>query len=220
MTEDDLDQRIRSQRPRPGWATSHSGAAVLDRVLKTAAGPAAARGRRVTPIRVLAAAAAAAVVVAGAVVGARELRSGDDLSARPTNGTTETIQQGYAYDVISLPVVMANTDTVFAGKVVGIAARDESDGWTTYRVQLLRTVKGTPPDEVQTRQRGYIDENGTSHIGDRQPLVEIGKIYMFATNHESAQNVYTVAPGLHGARQAANDRQIAELATQYAKAAR
>lgn len=220
MTEEDLDQRIRAQRPRPGWAAGHSGAAVLDRILKTAAGSAAVRGRRVTPVRVLAAAAAVVIVIAGAVVGARELRSGDEVSARPTNGATETIQQGYAYDVTNLSVVMANTDTVFAGKVVGIVARDEADGWTTYRVQRLRTVKGTPSDEVQARQRGYIDEDGTSHITDRQPLVEIGKTYMFATNHEPARNVYTVAPGPYGARQAANERQIAELVTQYAQAAR
>ncbi|MFB6722528.1 hypothetical protein ACFCV3_20290 [Kribbella sp. NPDC056345] len=219
MNDDDLQRRIRAQKPRPGWAGGAEGRAVLEGVLNSSVEePSPPAGRRRG--RLVAVAAVVVVVAVGGVAGFRMVRSGDDVSVRPSNGRTEVIQQGYAYDVTKLPVVMANTSTVVSGKVLAITARDESGGWTVVRVQVLQSIKGAAPAEVRMRQRGYVDESGTTHIIDKQQLVEVGGTYLFATNHEVAEDVYTVAPGPYGASRAADEAHLKELTDLYSAAAR
>jgi hypothetical protein len=221
MTDDELDRRLRAQRPRAGWAESDSGSAVLERI-RTAEHEAddepEDEPRRPWVRRALVA-AAAVLLLAGAAVTVRQLTGPDDLTARPTNGQTVQLDQGgYAYDVTSLPVVLAHNDTVFAGRVDAITDRDESEGWTSYRVEVIATVKGSPPAEVAVRQRGYVDEDGTSHVSGRQPILEVGRAYLLATSAEPGGEVYTVAPGEHAARVATDDRQLDALIDAYQRA--
>ena len=95
---------------------------------------------------------------------------------------------------------MANTNTVFVGRVLKTTWRDEDAGWTTFTIAVVETIAGQPPAEAQVRQHGYVDRQGTLHIIENQSLVEVGGTYVLATNDEPSLDVYTVAPGPWGAR--------------------
>jgi len=217
IDDDQLDRRLSAQRLKPGWASGATGHATMTRLLE---GGTRGGRRGWTPNRLLAV-AAVLVLVAG-MLGVAQLLTGTSNVAvpRPTNGRTVTLQQGgVTYDVTKLSTVMANTDTVFAGRVLTVEARDEEEGWTTYRVTRLQTVKGSPAAELSIRQHGYVDKEGTSHTIEGQELVLVEGTYLFAANFEPALKVYTVAPGPHAAHQVGAD-QIDELVQRYRQASR
>lgn len=191
--DNDLDQRVRAQRPRPGWTSTKEGVQALETI-----GAPQREDRRSGPRRtwLLAVAAGLVVVAVGATLAIRTLGPAADMAApRPTNGTVVTIEQGLTYDAEDLGAVMANTDTVFVGTVLDTTGRDEDAGWTTFTVAVEETIAGQPPAQVRVRQHGYVDRQGTLHIIENQKLVDVGSSYVFATNDEPSLDVYTVAPG-------------------------
>lgn len=211
--DDELDQRIRAQRPRAGWTMTSDGVRAWDAVGDPRRGGRRSDGGRSWHPAV--AAGLAVVAIAAAMLAFRGFGpSADVATPRPTNGSVVTIEQGLTYDAENLPVVMANTDTVFVGTVLGTAERDEDAGWTTFAVSVAEPIAGQPTAEVQVRQRGYVDRQGTLHIIEDQSLVEVGGTYMFATNYEPSLDVYTVAPGPWAARPTEPEGQ-ATLVEQY-----
>jgi hypothetical protein len=161
-------------------------------------------------------------VVAAAVVSATlAIRifspTADTAALRPTTGSVVPVEQGLTFDAKDLPTVMANTDSVFVGTVLAVAGRDEDAAWTTFTVTVLETVAGRLPDEAEVRQHGFVDRQGTVHIVEDQALVEVGRTYVFAANHEPSLGVYTVAPGPWAARPTETGGQRA-LVKQYKEA--
>jgi hypothetical protein len=196
-TEGDLDDRIRAQRPRPGWTTGAEGVRTWNAV-RSAQGRVRESATRRTW---LLAAAAAVVLVCAATLAVRVLGPTADVAApRPTNGRVVIIDQGLTYDADDLRAVMTHTDTVFVARVLEVTDRDEDAAWTTFTVAHLETIAGQPPAEPRIRQHGYVDRQGTLHIIENQSLVEVGGTYVFATNVEPSLDVYTVAPGPYAAR--------------------
>lgn len=197
MTVDnDLDQRVRTQRPRSGWTATSEGMRTWE-VIQDSHGHVGPAVRA----RLFAVAAALAVAVVGVTFAIRALGPAYDVATpRPTNGGVVTIGQGTTYDAEDLQAVMANTDTVFVGTVLTVTDRDEDAAWTTHAVAVKETIAGQPPTEIKVRQHGYVDRQGTVHIIENQALIEVDRTYVFATNHEPSLDVYTVAPGPWAAR--------------------
>lgn len=198
MNNDDLNLRVRAQRPRDGWTTTAEGVQTWASIGEQQESSGRSRGRRTW---VLAVAAGLVVAVAGVTLAVRSFGPGSDVAApRPTNGTVVTLEQGLAYDADDLTAVMANTDTVFVGRVTKTISRDEDAAWTTFTVAVVETVAGAPAAQVSVRQHGYVDRQGTLHIIENQMLVDEGASYVFAANGEPSLDVYTVAPGPWAAR--------------------
>lgn len=198
MSNDDLELRVRAQRPRAGWTATADGEQTWKSIGDRQKDGQPQRGRRTW---VLAVAAGLVVAVAGVTLAIRSIGPGTDVAApRPTNGTVVTIEQGLTYDADDLTEVMAHTDTVFVGKVTATSGRDEDAGWTTFSVEVVQAVAGAPATQVRIRQHGYVDRQGTLHIIENQQLVDEGASYVFAANDEPSLDVYTVAPGPWGAR--------------------
>ena len=130
MNNDDLNLRVRAQRPRDGWTTTAEGVQTWASIGEQQESSGRSRGRRTW---VLAVAAGLVVAVAGVTLAVRSFGPGSDVAApRPTNGTVVTLEQGLAYDADDLTAVMANTDTVFVGRVTKTISRDEDAAWTTF----------------------------------------------------------------------------------------
>lgn len=163
----------------------------------------------------LVACAAAVALLAATTLTISWLKPGADVAApRPTNGQVETIDQGLAYDANDLDTVMDNTDTVFVAKVLALTGRDEDAASTTFRVELLETIAGEPPAQPLVSQHGYVDAQGTLHIIEDQSLLEVGQIYVFATNAEPSLDLYSIAPGPHAARRL-TPNEIPAVAEEY-----
>lgn len=210
--DNELDQRVRAQRPRSGWTTTPEGVQAWD-VIRKSHGRVGRQVVRRTWL--LAVAAGLVVAVAAATIAIRVLGPTSDVATpRPTNGTVVTIDQGTTYDADDLRTVMANTDTVFVGKVLTVTDRDEDAAWTSYAVDVVETIAGQPPARAQIRQHGYVDRQGTVHIVEDQALIEVGQTYVFATNEEASLDVYTVAPGPWASRPTEPEGQ-SKLVKQY-----
>jgi hypothetical protein len=130
------------------------------------------------------------------------------------NGQVVPLDAGYAYDVTDLEVVMANTDTVFVGKVSGVDGVDETTQMTEYQVEPTQVLEGSDlGDAIKVRQLGYIDGGGVSHIIEGQALLKPGETYMFAASHEA--ELYTIPPGPHSAKLITSAEQKDDLVRTY-----
>lgn len=226
MKTDELTRRIRELRPPKGWSKSLDGQRSLHRAVqapKYAQGETVAFAPKVRSRAPLAIAAAVLVAVGTVVVSAQLLQSPTSnlTGPRPSNGQTVTLEGSYAFDVTDLNVVMENTSHVFVGRVTDFKSIDESTGITQYIVDPLETVKGSElVSEITVGQLGYIDEDGTSHVSEGQPLLSIGRTYLLATNSDGEGSTFTISAGPFGARELSNADQRDQLVSQYAEAAK
>ena len=199
MDDDEALRSLRRARPADGWSRSPAGQAVLERTLRPTHQAVAAESPvwRRTGARVLAATAACGALVL-ALYASGTLSPGVDQPPEAT-GRVVVMDGGYALDVTRLPVVLAYAGTAFVGRVEQVKGQDEDGGWTYARVAVTQSIVGSVPDTVTIRQSGYVDESGTTHLTEDQPLVVAGRDYVFAASAEPDSETYTVVAGPHGA---------------------
>jgi len=159
-------------------------------------------------------------VVIVAIVAAISARGGSTAQPdRTASGGTVTIHDSYNVDVTNLGVLVDHTSDVFVGQVVAIERVDSDRAVTTYRVKVTETINGSRAGGVLlANQLGYIDEEGTTHQLDDQPLLEIGSKYLLATNYDVERSAFTVSAGPLSVRPITSATQQAELSRQYTAA--
>jgi hypothetical protein len=65
---------------------------------------------------------------------------------------------------------------------------------TQFDVRVLRTVKGSLAGDVVVSQQGGVDEDGTKVVIDNDPLLKVGKTYLFASRTNEATGWHTLIP--------------------------
>lgn len=205
MDDDETTRSVRRLRPDTGWARSPAGQGLLERSVRRADGiPASPSGPTRRPV-VLAVAAAGGLGLTFVGLSAFGILTFGPSPVPEATGRTVTMESSFVIDVTSLPAVLAYTDTVFVGRVEAIEGQDADDGWTFATVRVIERVAGISPDVVTVRQRGYVDDNGTTHVTEAQAIVGAGRSYVFALSDEPDSDVYTVVAGPHGAVDAGPD---------------
>jgi hypothetical protein len=113
----------------------------------------------------------------------------------PTGSPVEEagIETSYAFDVTNRRYLAAWADAVVIGRVVEQVSEQEPR--TTYRVEVVRALKGDLTGAVQVRQLGYVDDQNVAHETADQPLLTPGRTYMLALGTGDDGDAYTLVAG-------------------------
>lgn len=108
------------------------------------------------------------------------------------------IEASWAFDLFDQKKLAGASDAIFVGSVIeqiGDESRLEALPETQFRVQVIQTLKGEVPGEVTVSQQGGLDrETGKTVLLEGDPIVLVGKSYIFSTGFDSSRGWYTATP--------------------------
>jgi hypothetical protein len=134
----------------------------------------------------------AAILLTGGAVAAVAFAGGEqDAAPEVASGHSRVIESSYAFDVSNKRYVAGYADAVVIGRVAGRAS--QSEPYTTYDIDVIRALKGSPPPALTARQLGYVDDDGVAHETEDQPLLDDGRVYVLALTGDAGG--YTIVGG-------------------------
>ena len=133
-------------------------------------------------------------VVLSAVVAGGGTLAWEQYQQDQANNASAPIEASYGFDVTNKTLLADYSDEIVLARVVGKERNDVNDGTTVWSVQVQDRIKGSATEQVQVRQIGYIDDNGT-HQMDAQPLLQPGRLYLLAmTNRDGPVRTLVAGP--------------------------
>ncbi|WP_420878986.1 hypothetical protein [Rhodococcus sp. (in: high G+C Gram-positive bacteria)] len=143
-------------------------------------------------------AVSAAFSIAACSTEAVDTSAGKQTAAEQSTLTGSHSEASWVIDIHDQRQVAGFADAVFVGKVleqVGSAADRSAIPETQFRVSVTEALKGELAEEVTVNQQGGTDpKTGEVLLLDDDPLVEVGKTYLFATRYNADLDFYTVIP--------------------------
>lgn len=108
-----------------------------------------------------------------------------------------TVETSWAFDKADQRALAGWADAIFVGTVAeksGTESRIPSLPESQFRVTVLETLKGELPESVTVNQQGgFLPERNELVLIEDDPLLSVGKSYLFATRHAPDKNWYTVS---------------------------
>lgn len=126
-------------------------------------------------------------------------RSGVASAEDAHNGKPE-MQASYAFEASDKRKLVGASENVFVGRVLkkvgskGIPAlrpipgEDNSSPATQFEVEVMNSIKGELEGRVIVNQHGGNDRDGQLILLERDPLFELGKVYIISSNYEQKRD--------------------------------
>ncbi|MEH6796692.1 MAG: hypothetical protein V7694_21415 [Rhodococcus sp. (in: high G+C Gram-positive bacteria)] len=125
--------------------------------------------------------------------------NGGGETVSQSNPQTDThAEASWVIDIHNLRQVAGFADAVFVGTVLeqtGFETERSAIPETQFRVQVSDSLKGDVAEEVTVNQQGGTDpKTGEVLLLEDDPMIEVGKSYLFATRYNADFDFYTVIP--------------------------
>lgn len=141
---------------------------------------------------------------------------------------TKELQPSLAYDVSNTETLVKHVDNVFIGKIIKQTGTESKYGgipYTHFSVSVLSNIKGDLQRTINVRQLGGY-RNGILHIvkggdmivpgeeggADKNFLLQIGHVYVFATNHNKEKTLHAVSAFPYDYRRITSDSTLSDTA--------
>ncbi|AZI65756.1 MULTISPECIES: hypothetical protein [unclassified Rhodococcus (in: high G+C Gram-positive bacteria)] len=151
-----------------------------------------------TKKRIGVALAVAAALALGACTTEDSSGASDKQTTQESPHTNAHSDASWVIDIQDQRQVAGFADAVFVGTVLeqsGFAADRSAVPETQFRVQVSNSLKGEVAEEVTVNQQGGTDpKTGEVILLEEDPMIEVGKSYLFATRYNADFDFYTVVP--------------------------